>query len=318
MPDAPSQPWGEDGELTFGTFVGECTALPIDQRFGATARVRAQKRWVWIGAMTPELAVGMAIVRTGYAANVFLWLFDRKHRQFLHDITRVVPRPTVDVAATPPRRGIVAKYHAIVERLTVQRDADLWRVQGSVGDARVDLEVREMAVPATAICPTPQPGHLNVTRKQATATVTGTVRAGTTRLRIKNGFGMIDHSHGMMERETRWQWAIGNGRFASGEPVGFNVVTEFNDSLENVVWIDGRPDVAGFVDFEAPTERRDPWYLRGERLELEMHAEGYREQVLDLGLVASDYVQPLGTWRGTIDGRDASLHGVAELHRSVW
>ena len=64
--------------------------------------------------------------------------------------------------------------------------------------------------------------------------------------------------------------------------------------------------------------RAEAWAVTGDGLELELEREGTRSQNLDLGLVVSEYVQPLGRWTGTIDGQAFEGVGVAEFHRSVW
>lgn len=321
LPEAPPSPWNEDGDALVGTYRGECASAPFDDVYGRLARVRAQKRWLWCGAMAPDVAVGLAIVRTGYVANVFCWVFDRARGEFLQDTSRVLPRAAVDVARSPGS-GLIARYRALVEGFAVHREGDIWRIDGAVGDTHLDLEIRESAAPSTAICPVPgtdEPRRINVTRKQAIAEVNGSVRVGTRRIQLSGAAGLLDHSHGMLAGETVWQWAIGGGRFLDdGSRVGFNVVASFNDGLENTIWIDGEPSFAGLVDFEIPDERTESWAVVGDRLDLRLVPEGLRAQELDLGVVASDYLQPLGTWRGTIDGRDVELDGVAELHRSVW
>ena len=72
------------------------------------------------------------------------------------------------------------------------------------------------------------------------------------------------------------------------------------------------------MEFEVPEDESGPWRVFNDRIDLVMNPEALRSQELDLGVVASDYLQPLGEWHGTIDGRDVMLRGVAELHRSVW
>lgn len=285
-------------------------------RFGRLARIRAQKRWQWCGIMHDDVAVGMAIVRTGYAANVFFWVFDRRKAEFLQDTSRVLPSFAVDVADTPAS-GCVARYTALVEQLEITRDRTRWRIEGRVGDGHIDVEFDEQATPCTAICPAGD-DRLNTTRKQALATATGVVRVGTERFRIDGAHALLDHSHGMLAGETIWQWAIGAGAFTSGGPVGFNLVASFNDGLENAIWLDGEPTSAGLVEFEIPEDHNGLWRVFNDRVDLSMHPEALRAQELDLGVVASDYLQPLGEWHGTIDGRELRALGVAELHRSVW
>ena len=318
LPDAPLQPWDDDGAVCFGTYRGELAVYPIDDRFGRFERARAQKRWLWCGVMNTEIAVALAIVRTGYAANVFCWVYDRGRGEFLQDVSRVLPRPAVSVAGTPAG-GVIAAYQGLVEKIDVRRHEKVWRIDGRVGDASIDLELVEATVPVTAICPSAAGAEaLNVTTKR-TMVASGSIRVGTHRVDVRDAIGMIDHTHGMLSRETVWQWAIGSGRFTDDDsPVSFNLVASFNDGLENTIWLDGEPTHAGFATFDIPEEHGSPWRVTSDRVDLVMGPDAFRAQELDLGLIESDYLQPLGTWRGTIDGRAIIADGVGELHRSVW
>lgn len=319
LPDAPVSPWTPEGEPIFGTFRGECSVVAFEDRVNRIARVRTQKRWLWCGVMNDDIALGLAIVRTGYAANVFCWVYGEPQTEFLADISRVLPVFAVEVAPTPPERGLVARYRAIVEGVEVSRVGQQWRIRGTVGDVHLDLEIDEHGVPMTAICPTAtDPPGVNVTRKQVVARAAGTVRVGTERFALQDATALLDHSHGLLPRETNWQWAIGAGTFTDdASPVGFNFVAQFNDGLENAIWLGAEPSAAGHVEFTIPPER-GPWRVRGERVDLELVPTQWRAQDLDLGVVVSDYLQPFGAWRGTIDGRSVEARGVAELHRSVW
>jgi hypothetical protein len=282
-------------------------------------RVRRQKRWLWFGAIADDVAIGAAIVRTGYAANVFCWAFDRNQPQFREDVSRVLPRPTVAVARTAASDQ-VGRYRGLFEDLRVMRDEDVWTIDGHVGDVRLQVRIEERAVPVTAVCPVEGVDRgVNVTRKQACAVMSGTVRAGSLRTELDDAPAFIDHSHGMLAGETIWQWAIGHVRTDEGRPIGLNLVASFNDAMENVLWIDGVPHLAGPVQFEFDPDAFDaPWRVTGDDLDLTLEVEGIRTQTLDLGVVASEYVQPIGRWTGTIHGSDVSGVGVAEHHRSVW
>lgn len=317
---APKTPWNSAGEPRLGTYAGECSTLPFDEWIGRLDRVRSQKRWQWFGAVSDDVAVGGAIVRTGYAGNVFCWVFDRTRGEFLADVTRVVPLPAVSVASCVSGNGLAARYQAFIEGFEVIRVEDTWRIEGKVGDVRLDLVVTESGTPATAICPSASTVRhaAHVTRKQAVATASGRIRSGSSVFDLSDAPAFLDYSHGILAGETIWQWAIGSGTLEDGSSAAFNVVAAFNDAMENVVWIDGTPRFVGEVHFELPEDLRYTWRVEGDGLSLELDVEAVRAQELDLGLVASDYAQPLGVWRGTIDGQSFTGVGVAENHRSVW
>ena len=55
------------------------------------------------------------------------------------------------------------------------------------------------------------------------------------------------------------------------------------------------------------------------RVDLTFRAEGYRAQTVDLKVIFSRYVQPFGTFSGTVNGIAVEdLPGVAEDHAARW
>ncbi len=318
MKPAPDVAWNDAAEPRFGTWRGELQSLDFSDHSNLE-RIRREKRWLWCSGFTDAVAWGLAIVRTGYAGNVFFWAFDRASGEFLEDVSRILPPPAVSVADWPSD-GTVAKFRGLFEGIEVTREGEAWNVSGTIADCRLDMTIEESADPITAICPVVDASHdgnrplMNATRKQVGAQVRGDLRIGERHEAIA-GVALLDYSHGMLARETVWRWAIASGRMEDGREVGFNLVADFNGSLENVVWVDGEPRSAGRANFE---ESDEAWTVEAEGVSAALHCEAVRSQTLDLGLVVSDYRQPLGTWSGTVDGVAFRGVGVAEFHRSVW
>ena len=324
VPRAPAR-----NSPTFGTYAGRCgdTRLSLD----GVSRLRqylSEKRWQWFAAFDDELAVGGAVVDAGFFGTMFCWVFDRAAGELLVDEDIVVPSPLVSVT-THPTVGHIAGVGLPGYRLEMHRQHDSLRVEGRIAGAELALDFApDDRTAITAVCPVAgRTGGVNVTQKEPGVAVSGRVSldaSGDERTlagadggeRTLDGVGFLDYSHGLLARETRWDWAFAHAQAPDGTPVSFNLVAGFNDGLENVVWVDGEPRAVGAASLTS-----------GERWRVEtacgtvdatLAVEGRREQHIDAGLVASRYDQPLGRWTGTVAGHDIEGVGVAEQHHTRW
>lgn len=325
---APEQPHNERGEPRFGTYEGGLDSTRLDAvaahaGLGALHQLRSEKRWQWFGAIGEEVAVGGALVKTGYAGQLFVWVFDRQTRQMVHDVSMTLPGPLVTVS-NAPLRGKVAHFEAAGQSFKVVRDVKGVRVDVRFRGIDLSLHYPPSHIsPMTAICPVPG-DRTNITQKQAGLSVEGIVRAKgqTFSLRAPDALGFLDYSHGLLAYETDWLWAIGAGKTEDGKQLSFNLCDKFNEGLENVVWLDGRIFHVGSVSFVFnPNQPKTPWMVKSldETLELTLHVEGIRAEDVNLGLVQSRYVQPIGQWRGHIGGETlVDGVGVAEDHLARW
>lgn len=318
MRGTPPGPVGSDGP-SFGAYAGRFpdTGLRLAERgVGRFRRAVSEKRWQWFGALDGRLAVGGAVVDAGLFGTAFLWVADRADGELLVDADVLVPAPLVTVA-TAPADGLVAMVDLPRRRLRVTRTDDAVAVDARFGGADVALAATTADREAvSAVCPVPdRDGGVNVTQKETCVPFEGRVAVDGSH--AFDGVGALDFSHGLLARETTWRWATGSCRADDGTPVGFNLVAGFNDGRENAVWVDGDPEPVG----SATVERGDDeWRVRTDcgTVDAGLAVEGYREEDIDVGLVASDYTQPFGAWRGTVAGRDVEGVGVAERHRARW
>jgi hypothetical protein len=151
------------------------------------------------------------------------------------------------------------------------------------------------------------------TRKQPVR-ARGTVDGRAVELR-----GLIDDSAGYHARRTDWRWCAGVGEAPDGSPLAFNVVTGLHDAptgSERTVWAGGRASElppATFGDDLATVA-----FPGGEVLAFSEEAR--RARADDFKLFASDYVQPFGTFSGTLPGGIAVARGwgVMERHTVRW
>ncbi len=289
---------------TYSAYSGEST---WGFRPSLLQRVR-EKKWQWFSVFDDKLAVGGAIVDVGYASKVFLWIFDREHQKWWLDETQTLGPKRVFVSNDSNTRNI-----ADGGGLKIMRDGAVWKVIGHFMGAKLDLTFEETAPAMTALCPTPV--AWNVTRKQVCLDVSGVIR-GVGDHKFQGASGFLDHSHGIMARQTSWLWAIGGGQLRDGTSIGFNAISGFNGDFENAIWIGD--EVFGFG--RAEFVRGDSWKVSDDKglIDLELVIEGIRKEDLDLKVVKSQYEQPLGIWHGRMAGHEVSFPGVAEDHRATW
>jgi hypothetical protein len=151
------------------------------------------------------------------------------------------------------------------------------------------------------------------TRKQPVR-ATGTVDGRPIVLR-----GLIDDSAGYHARRTDWMWCAGVGEGADGSALAFNIVTGVHDApvgSERTLWVDGAArelPPATFADDLSSVRFADG-------AELAFAEEARRARADDFKLVASDYIQPFGTFSGTLPGgvTVARGWGVMERHSVRW
>jgi hypothetical protein len=248
---------------------------------------RPLKAWRYVGLYAEDLMLCAGRVRIGGVPQAFWAVWDRE-RGVLHERTTWSPR---QVALPDGQVRVRARGVAVDLRLEVYGDA---------------VHVRS-----------PHGGSWIWTRKTLARAV-GTVTADG-RARAIAGTALIDDSAGYHARATDWEWSAGVGTLDDGRAVAWNLVAGVHDApagSERSVWVDGRAHEVGPVTF-APTLDEVAFTESGA---LRFTGEAVRERHDRLGPLRSDYVQPFGTFGGTLPGagRLATGFGVMERHHARW
>ncbi len=275
------EPWRSDGPRAARPV--ELAGLP------ARREGRALKRWRYVGAYGPQLMLCAGVAHVGGIPQGW-WAVWHRDRRVLRERTIFV-RPRAAVRFGP---GLV----------TV-RDRGV----------AIDLVVDEIAGVESV---NPHGGGWIWTRKQAGVAVRGTVALDGATQRVACR-GVVDDTVGYHARRTAWRWAAGVGETVDGRAAGWNLVRGVNDgpiASERSVWLDGAVYEAAPCAFEADLSR----VVSPDGGDLRFAAEATRERHDELLLVRSDYVQPFGTFAGTLPGGVAlaSGYGVMEDHRARW
>lgn len=333
LPPCPDALVDPQGAPRFGAYAGrmrDTSLARLAPPWGREVwrRLASEKRWHYACAATPELFVGGAIVQLGYLASGFLYVFDRGAGRMLAERSFLLPPPLVEID------DLAAEARARLRRLrssmTIEASAKAGRFLAELsGGVFVELWLREATLPAlTAACPVVD-GGVTVTQKTVCVPADGEVRVGRRAFRVEGALAGLDYSHGYLGRETRWRWASASGTLPDGRRLGLNLVEGHNDGevTENGLWLGEELLQPGHARFEL--DEKDPlrpWSIRTDdgRVDLRFQPEGARGEDIDLKLIASQYVQPMGTFEGTVRGSDGEpvavqgLPGVVERHRARW
>lgn len=333
LPAAPNS-LSDAGLPRFGTYAGRVTdsslaGLTAPFAHAGARRLAREKKWHYACAASKELVIGGAVIQLGYLASCFVYVFDRQARKLLVDRSMVIPPMLAEVSDSPAHARAVLR--SLRTRVEIEASVSGGRFSARFpGDVEIDLQLRGdgAPVPLTAICPVPGEG-VTLTQKTCCLTAEGLVRVGSEKRKLSEAFASLDYTHGLLARETAWRWASASGRGVGGEQVGLNLVAGQNDgeATENGIWIDGALSRLSKVQFDFDPQRpTEPWKIESEdaRVKLRFVPEGKRAENIDLKLIASQYVQPIGTFEGTLRGEDgrevrvSGLPGVTENHRAVW
>jgi hypothetical protein len=307
---------------------------PMDRRANPLARRFGFNQFQFLGGLSESLIFGCAIIDIRYVGQAFLYFYEpltRRYAEFTYRMplaagTHFDQRPE-DGSATF-RSGT---SHFAMTATSEPRQRQLWvRIADSVEiDAIFDEEEPRME-PMWISTPAGATGFV-FARKTAGSPVSGTLRweGRTFDLGELGMLGHNDWTAGFMRRETFWNWGSLAGRLDDGRIVGLNVSCGVNETghSENCFWINGRLHRLGPVAFEY--DRRDlmkTWNLRDSesRLELEFTPEGTHAAKTNAFVVATNFQQLFGRYRGTLRtsaGESIEIQGhlgYAERHYSKW
>jgi hypothetical protein len=329
LPMAPSLPVDAHGAPVLGTFAGHVGRVSWDTLAGSLAarltRRLKLKRWHYVAIADARCVCAFAIVDLGWSATAFGYVFDRARRRLLWDRSFMgLPGISAQVAE---RAGVGAcsTYHGAGVALRLERPdgASRWHVHAEAPGVTLAATLDAAAAPAT-LCAiaVPEGGVANCTHKTVCLPATGTLTVGEACCDFTEGFGLLDHTTGVLGRDTKWRWAC-----ATGPRFGLNLVEGFNGPAENAVWIDGDLLAVGpaTITYD-PAAPEAPWTVRTTNgdVALTFTPEGLRREDKNLLVAASHFLQPIGTFAGTIRGRNGraveirDLVGVTEDHASRW
>ncbi len=304
--------------LRAGAYRGGVRAVDLTSLGGPLRRIARHKKWLYVGIATEEVYVGFAVVRLGYVANGFLFVYDARARRMLADhgvLTTPLHCDVGDAAA----EGCRARFRAPRVAIDVTRapGSSAYVIDAKVRDVTLSARMDTIGAPEAITAIASMPGGRGIaTEKRPLLSVTGEVRVAGDRRSLDGALGGYDYTNGHLERRTKWRWAFALGRAKTGERVAFNVVDGSVAAPECALWVDGDlfPLGEGRFDFD-PARPLEPWRLRtaDDVLDLSFSPGGAHVERTNFGIVASRFVQPAGGYSGTVHvpgGRALTLDGV--------
>ena len=311
-----------DGRPAQGRYAGRIARLdwsPLHPRPGWLWRRLHHKRWHYVGLGHDAVFIGVAIVDLGWACSAFAYLFDRERHMLLAD-WRQDGLPGLQASVSDePLAGANTWFRSPGARLSLRHEAgDRLHLAVATPMLRVEAELNlaSMAAPLLAIGPV-EGGLVHATQKTTALPVRGWAQAKGRRFGLDAAWAAIDASNGLLARATAWRWAS-----AHQPGIGFNLQQGYFGSQENLLWLDGQPIALGAALFDFDAARPlSTWRIRTDEglLDLVFTPEGARASDKRLGFAASRYVQPVGQFSGTVNGRVVShLLGVTEDHSALW
>lgn len=302
---------------------------PMGRRLGALAKWRRFHQFQYFGLVSEELIGGCALADISLLTAGFVYLF---HPPSGRMIERQFKRPLGlgSAFSERPNDG-VCELRSGANLLRLDNAGPDKRLLVELDDGtRIEASFSETGFQPMCICtPTAVNGWVYA-QKVAGVRCNGSVRSelGDFDLQALNAFAHHDWSAGYMRPETHWNWACLSGE-AAGLRVGLNLSCGVNETSfsENCYWLDDELLPVAGVHFQF--DRDDPlqpWrILSGDgQVELEFQGYGLHRERLDLGLLASNFKQVFGRFRGILrpPGRAAvaidNLWGFVEDQYVKW
>ena len=294
----------------FGSYRGGLPEVDLTAMTGRGVRERLlrelrHKRWMYVAIASEDLYIAVAVVRLGYAANAFAFVFDKGRNEMVFDRSSVGP-PFACRVGDKGGAGCVAGYRLGDVRISIARaaGASAYTVEAHMGALNLHARLESAAAPPSLTAIAPIPGNLvSTTEKRTLLAVTGDVTLGGRRRSLDGALAGYDYTNGLLAHHTAWRWGFLLGRATSGERVGLNLVQGFVGEPECGVWVDGElyPLAEGRFAFDEADPMHE-WHVTTEdgSVDLRFLPGGVHAEKKNFGVVASRFIQPVGLYSGTI------------------
>jgi hypothetical protein len=316
LPRAPSgfSPF-INAPVPFGLYAGPVTDM--DTAHWSSLRRRQRKAWLYAGAFSSRYYAGFAIADAGIFATAFAYIFDARTGLYIEEKATV---PFGFGSSFDPDMKTNWKLKGF--SIKSQGDKLLCSYQGKRLQIKMALTENEKG--STTIAPAgDRPFHH--TYKNLLLPTSVEAKADGQQVSFEGNIGGIDFSKGYPPRHTFWNWASVNAVTESGVEFGINLVADFNNGIENALWIDGNVLQLSQATFSysKPAEK-SLWQIKtlDGIIHMEFKPLGMRGEDVNAILIMSRFKQPFGVFTGTvkIDGLDHSFigYGVVEEHFAKW
>lgn len=301
--------------IPFGLYAGPVRNMSTAS--WSDLRRSQRKAWVYAGAFSGRYYVGFAIADAGIVATAFAYVFDSQTGLFVEE-KATVPFGFGSDFDPDMQTNWKLKNFAI----THEGDKLTYAYQGK--RIQLKMTVTENSKGSTTIAPAgDRPFHH--TYKNLLLPTEVDIKVDGQEIQFSGNIGGVDFSKGYPPRHTFWNWVSMNAVTESGIEFGVNLVGDFNNSIENALWVNGelRQLSQATFSYGRPVEKSN-WHVATLDGVLDMNFKplGMRGEDTNAILMMSRFKQPFGVFTGTLrlDGTDHAFtgYGVTEEHFAKW
>lgn len=312
------------------------------------------KRWHYTSVAGPDVFFACAIVDAGYLGTAFAYVVDRKSGE-MHEWTTLMPLARGITIADNSLDGVTSVEQPGFGRIDLGNDSQRGvrtitaKLEGKLGvrnqpPLSASFEIWDWGRDPDPVVVVEEsaPARWLYTHKCYGLEAGGSIRCGRIDSVIAAGDGHagLDWNLGYRPYETWWNWAAGGGFATDGTRVGFNLTAHrpwIGSGRENTsieadatdcgLWIGGRRVKLDRVEFEYdPRAILRHWRIHDEAglVDLEFNPIGKRHDDVNFGVVVSQFLQPYGTFSGTLRTPEGEVKeltdvfGVTEQHFAKW
>lgn len=290
-----------------------------DREGGLVKHRRTQRKaWVFTGAYTRDLMVGLAVADAGYIATAFAYFY-LPAENIYEEIKALVPYGFPDQFDP----GLFDSWK--LRNIEISTHNGVLEARAS-GKFNLSVRIRHSADGLSFICPSVS-RPFNFTYKNLGLESEIDLQYRGRRFSAAGRIGGIDFSKGYPPRNTSWNWAMVIGQDQEGLPIGMNLFRGHNGKYENAAWIGSEPVLLSNTDFiydrSKPADSQN-WKLRTEDglVDLDFTPSASRKEKINAGLISHDFIQPFGKFEGTISHKGmihkVTGYGPVEDHTSLW
>jgi len=276
-----------------------------------------RKAWTYTGAFSQRYYVGFAIADAGIAATAFAYVFDAETGLYVEEKATVPFGFSSDF--DPDLKSVWQ-----LKNFSITRDGDRFTYTYQGKRIQLRMTVTENGKGVTTIAPAAgRPFHHTYKNLLLPAEVDATVDGQ--HITFSGNIGGLDFSKGYPPRNTFWNWASINALTDSGVEFGVNLVGDFNNSIENALWVNGEVSQLSQATFSygQPVEKSE-WQIAtlDGILQMRFKPLGMRGENINAFIMMSKFKQPFGVFTGTVQLKDGvhafTGYGVVEEHFAKW
>lgn len=326
-----------NGDVQFGHFATPVDHInhgdydlwtPMDRRSTWLQRRLGFNQFEFVGLLSADQVVGVAISSVGYVSVGFAYVHDRRQQRHAA-VHRLMPLRMGARLVQTPETG-TSTFSAPGLHTAISATQNTRHVQLRSKALSMDVTLSAQAQPPLRVCTKAGETGWAFTRKSSALQVEGTVTINGQPQDVSHMLGLHDWSAGFMRRETFWNWAASSSRLSDGRVVGLNLSCGVNETSfsENAVWVEGQCHPLPQVAFGYDRRNLDaPWEITSQNEQVSLQftpALTAHQETINAWLVASNFRQIFGHYTGCItlpDGTNISLQdapGFAERHFARW